>query len=260
MNRLIAIGIGLVWGGTTLAADPVKARTPAAPAASLRMVSATDVTQPLPTAVTTSLPPPGTDYPLSLNPAPCAGEGCADGTCATGGLTCREKLINWLCFRPGPPVLPLCTPIPYQAPLRHYFPCHPGQCLVVGGCRPSAGCGAGGCGHAGQPGPLAPATASHGYAHQAATPPPGSTPAQPTARVTRPTLRERMKGAFASVWSDPTPGVTFPTQGETSGPTVVPAPTGLRYAAPGGQQPSANGAVTQAGHQQPSANRPLTKQ
>lgn len=258
MKRLIALSVGLVWGGTTLAADPVKTRPHAAPAATLRAVSATDVAQPLPAAVSTALPPPGSTYPLSHGPTPCAGEGCPGGTCVTDGRTCLEKLTDWFCFRPGPRVLPLCTPVPYQAPLRHYFPCHPGQCLVVGGCSPSAGCGAGGCGHTGRPDVLAPATAGYRYVQRTIPAPVGTVHSPATVSVARPTFRDRVMGVFASVWYEPTPFATFPAQGGTSGPSVIPAPTGHRFAAPGVHQP-ANGTMIQAGHQQPSANRPLTK-
>jgi hypothetical protein len=143
--------------------------------------------------------------------------------------------------------------------LRHYFPCHPGQCLVVGGCKPSGGCGARGCGQSGQPGLLAPSAAANGYPHQAVPAPVGAVSGQPTARMARPTFPERVMGMFESVWSEPTPFVAYPAQNGSGGPTVVPAPNGHRFAAPGVQQP-ANGAMIQAGHQQPGANRPLTKQ
>lgn len=259
MKRLIAIGVGLVWGGAALAADPVRTSPRAAPAATFRTVGATDVTQPLPAAVSTALPPPGAGYPTPYGPAACAGEGCPGGNCPTDGRTCLEKLTDWLCFRPGPRVLPLCTPVPYQAPLRHYFPCHPSQCLVVGGCHPAQGCGAGGCNHPVRTGLLVPATAGYGHIPQVAAIPVGTAQGQPTVRVARPALRDRVMGLFTAAWSDPTPPVTFPTQGGT-GPTVVPAPTGHRFATPGAQQSANGGGMMQAGYQQPSSNRPLTKQ
>lgn len=265
MKHLIAISIGLVWGGAALAADPVRTRPHATPAATFRTVAATDVTQPLPAAVSTALPPPGMGYPLSHGPMACAGEGCPGGTCGTyetDSRTCLEKLTDWFCFRPGPRVLPLCTPVPYHAPLRHYFPCHPGQCLVVGGCNPASGCGAGGCGHPGRIGLLAPAAAGYGYTAQAAPVPAGTIPGQPTVRMARPTFRDRVMGVFESAWPAPTPTVAFPTQGVATGPTVVPAPTGHRFATPGAQQPTngVQGGMMQTGHRQPAVNRPLTKQ
>jgi hypothetical protein len=81
-------------------------------------------------------------------------------------------------------------------------------------------------------------------------------------RPARPRFRDRVMGVFSSMWSDPAPYVPFQTPGNASGPTVVPAPTGLRFAAPGMQLPAndTRSGVNQAGHQQPSANRPLTRQ
>jgi hypothetical protein len=69
-------------------------------------------------------------------------------------------------------------------------------------------------------------------------------------------------GVFSSMWSDPAPYVAFQTPESTSGPTVVPAPNGQRFAAPGTQKPANgnHGGLVPAGHQQPSASRPLTRQ
>ena len=256
MKRLIAICIGLAWGGAAPAADPVLAyHQPAA--ASLRMASATDVTQPLPAAVATALPPPGAEYSVPHGTPGCVGTGCPSGECVGDGRTCLERLTDWFCFRPGPRVLPVCTPTPYSAPLRHYFPCHPGQCLAVGGCKRAGGCGTGGCGHANTPGLLAPATAN-GYVQHPVPAQTGTDQAQPTVRAARPTFRDRVMGVFTSAWSAP----VYSTPAPDSGPTVVPAPSGHRFATPGMNQPSAavRGGVEQTGHQQPSAKKPLTNQ
>ena len=74
-------------------------------------------------------------FPESVLTAPT--QACAEcGPAARS--SCLARLGSWLAFQPGPPVLPVCAPNRYQAPLRDYFPC-------VGG----AGCGANGCGAAG---------------------------------------------------------------------------------------------------------------
>lgn len=286
MKRLIAISVGLYLSGAALAADPVRARPQSAPAATLRTVGATDVAQPLPAAVSTALPPAGATDP-ALPVAVDCGPGCPGEDCASCGRTCLQKVCDWFCYRPGPRGLPLCTPVPYQAPLRHYFPCHPGECLVVGGCNPGAGCVSGISGQTypdvisyymprppitgpmpvpqavppvpAAPRPAAAPTPTPMPASQAVPPPAGAPQAQPPTRATRPTFRARVKGVFSSMWSDTVP---FQTPDGIDGPTVVPAPNGLRFAAPGIQKP-ANGnpsGLSQAEYQQPSANRPLTRQ
>lgn len=286
MKRLIAISVGLLLSGAALAADPVRARPQAAHAATLRTVGATDMTQPLPAAVSTAQPPAGAADPALPVAADC-GPGCPGEGCASGGRPCLQQLCDWLCYRPGPRVLPLCTPVPYYAPLRHYFPCHPGECLVVGGCNPGAGCVSGISGQTfpdvisyymprpqmtgpmpvqqvvpptpAAPRPVAAPTPARMPASQAVPSTVGAAQAQPPARATRPTFRARVKGVFSSMLSDAMPSQT---PDGADGPTVVPAPNGLRFAAPGTQKP-ANGnpsGLTPAGYQQPSANRPLTNQ
>lgn len=279
MKRLIAVGLGLVCGGAALAADPVNT----SPAATLRPVGTTDVAQPLPAAVTAALPPDA-GYP---GPAACGGEDCPGGTCATDDRTCLGKLKDWFCYRPGPRVLPLFTPTQYHAPLRQFFPCQPGQCLVVGGCNPGAGCASNVSGQtfpdvisyymprppiigpipaqqAVPPAPIAPRpgaapTPTPMPTSQAVPSSVGATQTQTPARATRPRFRDRVKGVFSSMWSDTVP---FQTPGSTAGPTVVPVPPGLRFATPGVQQPGngAHGEMIQTGHLQPSANQPLTRQ
>ncbi len=271
MKRLIAVSVGLVWGGAALAADPIPSRQPAGPAVTFRSIGATNVTQPLPTAMSAALPVNGA-YPVAGDPASCAGAGCANASC---DRTCLERFADWLCYRPGPRVLPLCTPNMYHAPLRHYFPCHPGQCYAVGGCNPQAGCGASGCGSAncaGRPGlfagrlsvfnrPAAPAPVEYAANPQSVPPQTGAVPAQRTVAAARLTLRDRMMGMFSSLWPE-TPYVAFQNPTDGTGPTVVPAPNGYRYATPG-MMPAATGpqaGMVQAGHQQPAVNHPLTRQ
>ncbi len=109
-------------------------------------------------------------------PAPTMGAPCAPGGCSTasagpgvglpslglrarlanlggGGGACAAKLKDWLCYQPGPAVIPACMPEPYQAPPRAFFQnrthgagCTTGICGVPGttgcaptGCAPGAG-------------------------------------------------------------------------------------------------------------------------
>jgi hypothetical protein len=264
MKRLIAVGVGLIWGGAVLAGEPATARTLTAPAATLRPSAATDVTRPLPAAVSAALPPPTAIAPevVAGHPAPYVPTECPGGGCARDARTCREKLIGWLTYRPGPRVLPLLTPVPYQPPLRHYFPCRPGDCLVVGGCHPTAGC--------------APTPGSHGFiAPVPATAPPVTLPVTPVGSVGAPystdamparvSVRDRVMNLFSirgfasqsSDWSDPTPYVDYPMP---VGPSAAPPPGGFRFAAPS-WNPAAAAPRTgpiQAGHQQPPVTRPIS--
>jgi hypothetical protein len=262
MKRLIAVCVGLAWVGVAQAGDPTTSRPRVVPAATLRQVGATDVNQPLAAAVASvPLPggaaqpaavsaPPAVVYPAASGPA-CNSAGCPGG-CAADGRTCLEKFSDWLFFHPGPRVLPTCTPIPYRAPLRQFFPCRPGDCLAVGGCNPAAGCG--GC-----DGPAGPVVGRWGLFDRAVPQAVPVAPGQTAAIPARATVRDRLKGALAGAgygfhhtsWSDLSPYIAFPT------------PEGYRYAAPTIQQTGPapaqlwNGpAVTP----QQTANRPLTYQ
>ena len=117
----------------------------AAPAAVAASVAASPgcagVSQPLPAVLAATLPtvptvPPPGSYQLA---------GCADGACRVptrgGGRSCLRAVADWLAYRPGPPVIEMCVPTPYHAPLRAYFPCTPG-CDAYGTCGLAAGCGA----------------------------------------------------------------------------------------------------------------------
>ena len=95
-------------------------------------------TAPLTDLLNTPLPTSPSVVPTYFGPAIAPGgtPGCATGDCGPAARgSCLARAKNWLCFQPGPPVLPTCQPARYQVPLRYYFPC-------VGG----AGCGANGCG------------------------------------------------------------------------------------------------------------------
>ncbi len=169
MKRLIALSAGLAWAAAAAAEPPaypitVPPYAQGKPVSGVRQVSVTDVTQPLPAAVSSvapvgplapTVPPPGPGvmpYPQAGYPA-VPGPGCyPQGSCCPQGggcerdeRSCLRRFRDWLCFQPGPRVLPVLTPTPYQAPLRAYFPCRPGDCLAAGGCNPTAGCGAAGC-------------------------------------------------------------------------------------------------------------------
>lgn len=42
-----------------------------------------------------------------------------------GDRTCLNRFLDYLCYKPGPAVLPVLTPTPFHAPLRTYFLCKP---------------------------------------------------------------------------------------------------------------------------------------
>lgn len=76
--------------------------------------------------------------PLALRP------GCGDVI----RVSCLDRIKDWFCYRPTPGGFGG-GPVPYQAPLRTYFPCPPSVGCDAGGCA-SGACGvgrsAGGCG------------------------------------------------------------------------------------------------------------------
>ncbi len=116
------------------------------------------VTDPLP-AMLGTLPTTPT-VPLAV----CAGGGCGAAGCPAAGPALAARRVGngsflscfgrWVCFQPGPPVLP-CEANRYHAPVRSFFPCvsgpggscapggHPGGGHAAGG--PAAGCAAGNC-------------------------------------------------------------------------------------------------------------------
>jgi hypothetical protein len=134
MKRLLALGLGIALAGAA-AAQTGNPGTPLFPAPATP-VQATPAT-PWPTAPT---------VPQTCNPAtgcaatPSSGFGLGFGLggdvpCGTplfpgvgpkpGDRTCLNKFLDFVCYKPGPSVLPVLTPTPFHAPLRTYFPCKP---------------------------------------------------------------------------------------------------------------------------------------
>ena len=114
---------------------PVPAPTPApAPAPAAPAVTAAGRADPLqPLGGLLSMP-------LPTSPTVAAGT-CASGSCAPAcgsplfstlardgagkPRPCLDRVVNWLTWHPGPSVLPVLVPTPYQTPLRDYFACTP---------------------------------------------------------------------------------------------------------------------------------------
>jgi hypothetical protein len=119
MNRLIALGLGFAWAGAAAA-------------------------QPWPTV-------PQAGPPAAACAANPAGYGVGyggDAPCGTplfpgvgpkpGDRTCLNRFLDFVCYKPGPSVLPILTPTPFHAPLRTYFPCRPdANCAPA--CAPPVG-------------------------------------------------------------------------------------------------------------------------
>ena len=112
--------------------------------------------------------------PLPTAPTVAAGA-CASGNCPTGSCApacgaplfstvardgagksrpCLERTVNWLTWHPGPSILPVCTPTPYQVPLYAYFRCtplknpgYPAACSTgaAHAAAPAGGCANGSC-------------------------------------------------------------------------------------------------------------------
>ena len=141
MKRFLVAGWGLLWAGLATAGNPpVPAGTPVRqtgyaqqhPVYSAPQAGCGTVTGSLAHVLATSLPttptvpppsacapcPPGYETPCGTPLFPNVGKRCGD-------RTCLSRLKDWLCFQPGPRVLPILTPTPYHAPIRAYFPCKP---------------------------------------------------------------------------------------------------------------------------------------
>lgn len=127
---------------------PAQATQPMPAPAAARPAATPDVTKPL-SSVLESIPPAPPAVPQAVpvmtlppaHPAPrlvysgdagCAP--CGDGQPGSGwgwrlpSLTggsrptpCLDKLCAWFAWKPGPRVIPVCTPTPYHPPLRHYI-------------------------------------------------------------------------------------------------------------------------------------------
>ncbi len=144
------------------AATPAPAAMPA-PAAPQVQLGRADPLQPLAGLLA---------MPLPTAPTVAAGA-CSTGNCPTGSCApacgtplfstmardgtgksrpCLERTLNWLTWHPGPSVLPVLTPAPYQTPLRAYFACtplknpgYPAACSAGNTAAPAGGCADGSC-------------------------------------------------------------------------------------------------------------------
>lgn len=152
MKRAIVLGLGLLSGASAWAQTPVSVSV--YPGTSVRTRPGQDATPGTVLAPADAPAPARFDalqplggllaMPLPTSPTVAAG-GCATGACAKpcgpscGAAlfptaardgsgkprTCADRVLNWLTWNPGPGVLPVLTPTPYQAPLRAYFSCTP---------------------------------------------------------------------------------------------------------------------------------------
>jgi hypothetical protein len=148
MKRVIGLGLGVAWAASAGAADPKPlpvlppAVTPAALPPGLRYadqptgITAVAANQPVAPTVAAPYPaadaapvPAATPAPVPVVEAapPVTGQGCAGGCepAARGHRAFGGKLVGWLCYRPGPAVLPRFVPNYYETPLLAYFPTHP---------------------------------------------------------------------------------------------------------------------------------------
>lgn len=158
------------------APGPSQGTTPAAPPTSLNQplsaavqTAASNLPQ-APAPVMTSSPSwgspavyPGTTVPGPSGAAPCGTAPCAApcgdsattqpvrpylnllaprGGCDDARGSCLDKLKDWLCYRSSPGGPP-CTPVPYRAPTRAYFPCRPTDGCISGGCGAGGPCAGG---------------------------------------------------------------------------------------------------------------------
>ena len=142
-----------VYSGTTVPMVPVLTPaptvipTPTLPAylAPRNYSSAVDLSHPLPNILTMPLPTTSTVSCLPTNTVQACETECvpcgtplfgshrnARGVVGMGSLPSMERLKQWIYYQPGPSVLPVFTPTPYQAPVRAYFPCNTSQCANQG--------------------------------------------------------------------------------------------------------------------------------
>ena len=174
-----------VYPGTTVRRPAAQDATPAVPAPPAVTPAPAAVPAPAVPQVLPQVQPGRADplqplagllaMPLPTAPTVAAGA-CSAGTCATGSCSpacgtplfstvardgagksrpCLERTLNWLTWHPGPSILPVLTPTPYQAPLRAYFTCtplknpgYPAACSAAkpdGGAAPASGCADGSC-------------------------------------------------------------------------------------------------------------------
>lgn len=131
MNRLIAFGLGLAWAGAAAAQTGGPASPMPAPAAPVHSAA---TAQPWPTAPTVPQPGnpaaacamyPATGYSVGFGEAPCGTPLFPGVGPKPGDRTCLNRFLDFVCYKPGPSVLPVLTPQPFHAPLRTYFPCKP---------------------------------------------------------------------------------------------------------------------------------------
>lgn len=270
MKRAMVLGFGVAFGSAALAQPPSPQPVSVYPGTTVRLPVAQDAapTTAMPAPAASPAPavmptqPGGADplqplagllaMPLPTAPTVAAGA-CATGNCPTGSCTpacgaplfpttardgsgksrpCLDRTVNWLTWHPGPSILPVLTPAPYQAPLRAYFACtplknpgYPAACST-GAAAPSGPCADGSCkarpvsgfGVATRPAAAAPEPTQ--LALVIPLPPACAGPSE--ASVGRSAM-DRLLGLFAGGCSTG----TCPT-----GPAVT--PVGYQYAAPTG--------------------------
>ena len=177
MKRALVLGLSLLAAPAAVAQSPAPLPVSVYPGTVVR-VAAQEAKSPKPDGrpappAPTVAPPVGDAYsPMTSAPAgplqPLAGllamplpttptvpaGGCASGACrpACGAplfstaacdgsgksRPCLDRVVNWLTWHPGPSVLPVLTPTPYQSPLRDYFPCGPQKCASAPPCASNA--------------------------------------------------------------------------------------------------------------------------
>ena len=146
-----------VYSGTTiplvptLTTAPTMVTTPSLPTylSPRHHVSSVDLSHPLPNILTTPLPTtPTVSYSVNSMCNTCStggvrcgtplfqpllgSRGTANGVVGMGSLPSVERLKQWISYQPGPSVLPVFVPTPYQAPVRAYFPCTTNSCANQG--------------------------------------------------------------------------------------------------------------------------------
>ena len=152
MKRMFGLGLGVAWAASVGAADPrpvsvyppsavqpaalpagLKYADPANVPSGIAAVAANEPVAPtvpapytaaeaLPAAIPAPVPAPA---PVAEPAPPVADAGCAGCEKPVVGHRHGGKFVNWLCFKPGPAVLPRFVPNTYQTPLMNYFPTHP---------------------------------------------------------------------------------------------------------------------------------------
>ena len=180
MKRFLALGVGMAVSVAAVAGDPVSVNPPgsslsrplpsvvqdaaATPAPAPALVStpprwsATGAVQPSSGAVPTHY------GPTSFTPPPAGCDTCGPTTrphfnllspgllprpaagCGPRG-TLLDRLKTWLGFHPCPSGVPLCTPRPFYAPIRWYFPYTANKYGCGTNACDTGGCATGNCPH-----------------------------------------------------------------------------------------------------------------